>query len=111
MINVKIQGADKVIAKLAKNILKDEAKKIVKSNGSQLTRNAQRLAPVDTSALKNSITQDIQGGGLESKTSAGVHYAGYVEYGTRFMSANPYMGNAFELQATKFQREMQALMK
>lgn len=57
------------------------------------TRDAARsLAPRLTGALADSI--DVEGGGLERVVSAGVPYAGYVEYGTSDTAPQPYMGPA-----------------
>lgn len=110
-MSVKITGGDTLMRALAKNANLTEVKRVVKSNGAQLTRNAQRLAPVDTGALKNSILQKIEGGGLASRSSAGMHYANYVEKGTRFMSAQPYMKPSFDLQAPMFIKELEVLFK
>lgn len=62
---------------------------------------AARTAPVDTSALRNSI-----GWAMAGKTSAivsvGVAYGAYVEYGTRKMAAQPYLTPAVEWMRPQF---------
>lgn len=55
---------------------------------------ARNRAPVDTGALKKSIHSDIIGetaDTVEGVLVADVYYAGYVEFGTRKMTARPYM--------------------
>ena len=55
---------------------------------------ARAIVPVRTGALKSSITK-IGGGGFWIVT-AETHYAGFVEWGTRFMAAQPYLRPAVE---------------
>jgi hypothetical protein len=70
--------------------------------GRDLTRRAIRvhshavsICPVDTGNLRSSITWQLEGGGIEEGISAivgtNVEYAGYVEEGTRYMAARPYL--------------------
>ena len=50
---------------------------------------AQAAAPVDTGALRGSISADIRG--AEAVVGPTVHYGGYVELGTSKMRAQPYL--------------------
>lgn len=54
---------------------------------------AKRLCPVDTGNLRSSITWELgsDGQGLYADIGTNVEYAGYVEFGTRFMAAQPYL--------------------
>ena len=54
-----------------------------------IAADAQASAPVDTGALRNSISADV--GGMEAVIGPGVHYGGYVELGTSRMRAQPYL--------------------
>lgn len=47
-------------------------------------------APVDTGALRASITGKLTGD-TEGEVSTGVNYAVHQEYGTRFQSGTPFM--------------------
>lgn len=107
--NMKVVGVEKVAGKLRKNATMNDVKNVVKSNVTEMTRNAQRLSPVDTGFLKGSITLNI--GGLEGSTDVGAHYGGYVNNGTRFMGARPFLTDSFELQRENFRREMEMLVK
>ena len=51
---------------------------------------AQRRAPVDTGFLRNSI-QANKIGPAHWRVTVGADYGIYVEYGTRFMGAQPYL--------------------
>jgi HK97 gp10 family phage protein len=61
-----------------------------KTLGPQLLTQMQGRTPVDTGALKNSETQTS--GGKQLTLTAGTDHCGFVEFGTRYMSAQPYMG-------------------
>ena len=55
---------------------------------------AKQNAPVDTGALRNSISAEVDG--LTGFVFTGLDYAGYVEFGTYKMAANPFMRRAAE---------------
>lgn len=80
----------------------NRVKEVVKLNGAELTQEAQRLAPVDTSNLKNSIRMTLSGGGLIATIEEHTEYGIYQELGTRFMEAQPYMTPATMKQRMKF---------
>ncbi|UVY83796.1 HK97 gp10 family phage protein [Brachybacterium sp. NBEC-018] len=54
---------------------------------------AQNRAPVDTGALKGSITVEVQGNRDFARGEVGptVHYGGFVETGTSRQRAQPYL--------------------
>lgn len=54
--------------------------------------------PVATGALKNSITSSLEARGnvVVGEVGTSLHYAAYVEYGTRFSPAQPYLVPAFD---------------
>lgn len=56
---------------------------------------AKQLAPVDTGHLRASIGA-VQEGRATWVVRAAAHYALYVEMGTRYMGAQPYMRPAIE---------------
>lgn len=58
---------------------------------------AKRLAPVDTGALRSSITTSTGISGLEAEVGPTVHYGLYQELGTARMAPQPYMGPALEV--------------
>lgn len=58
-----------------------------------IERDAQRFAPVDTGELQGSIEAEPPAGG-RVRIVARADYAGYVELGTRHMSAQPYLSPA-----------------
>ena len=54
---------------------------------------------------------EISDGGLLAKSEATAEYAPYVEWGTRYMEAQPYMKPAFNEQKEQFRRDMNRLTK
>lgn len=61
---------------------------------------AQGYAPVDTGALRGSISG--RPSGLQGEVSSGVEYAIYQEYGTRYQSGTPHMRPAAEQGMSNF---------
>lgn len=106
-VSVTVKGADAVIAKLEKLADRDAVARIVAQNGAELQQRAQRKAPVDTGTLRRSIRLDIEDGGMAAEVSANTDYAAYVEYGTRFAAAQPYLRPALSEQAEIFRRDLE----
>jgi len=69
------------------------ARDVMKKALNDIRAGAQTRAPVDTGALKGSITTSTQGNRDFARGEVGptVHYAGYVENGTSRMAAQPYL--------------------
>lgn len=83
---------------------------VVKANGARLQKLTMQNAPIDTGALMRSISLKIADGGLTALVAPGMHYAAYVEFGTRFMSAQPYVRPAFDTVRAKFISDLRKLM-
>lgn len=106
-MGIKLSGAKELKAALARQRnVQMLAAPVVKHHGAQLQQNAQRYAPVDTGTLKRSIRLEIRDSELTAEVAATTDYAAYVEYGTRFMLAQPYMRPAFQQQEGKFLRDL-----
>ena len=89
----------------------EAAKTVVAKNGSRLQTKAQENAPVDTGTLKRSIGLCVEDGGFTAKSEATAHYAGYVELGTRFMEAHPYMKPALIVVGKQFNADLKKLVR
>lgn len=75
----------------------EAAREIVKKAAGDVQAAAMRIVPVDTGNLKRSIMVDIAPGGMSAEVTANADYAAYVEYGTRYKAARPYMQPAAQL--------------
>ena len=67
---------------------------------------AKHLCPVDTGALKDSITTDNLTD-TSGEVFTNMDYCECVEYGTIHMSAQPYMMPAFDHQSKIFEEELE----
>lgn len=111
MPKVKIVGIEKLQKKLIRNMDTSAVKTVVQKNGSEMQTKAQQKAPVDTGNLKRSIGLAMRDGGLTAEVEPTAEYAPYVELGTRFMNAQPYLKPAFEEQKEKFKKDMDKLVR
>lgn len=99
-----------------KKKLKDGAdlglvKDVLKKHATQMHEQTLRNAPVDTGALKRSIMLSMHDQGFTWRVKAMVNYAAYVEYGTRFQSAQPFIRPAFYQQREDMLRDLRKITK
>lgn len=87
---------DRLFASTEGPIGKDLARRAIK-----VDREAKHLCPVDTGRLRSSITNGlaVDGRGLHAKVGTNVDYAIYVELGTRFAHAQPFLRPALRAAA------------
>lgn len=111
MIALQIRGVGALIKGLNKRADMSGVKKTIVVNTSKMQKSAQRYAPVDTGNLKRSINMSILENGLTGQVRAEADYSPYVEWGTRYMSAQPFMRPAFHEQEKKFISDLKRLMK
>lgn len=86
-LNLQIKNLDKVVAEI--KAYPADIEKIInnefKNFGSQTANEARQRAPVNEGKLKGSI--QFTSSNLEVRISAGVDYAGYIEFGTKSFAA------------------------
>ena len=111
MPKVKIVGIEKLQKKLKDNVDLSAVRTVVQKNGADMQEKAQRNAPVDTGALKRSIALNMRDIGMTAEVEPTAEYAPYVEFGTRFMNAQPYLKPAFEEQKEQFKKDMDKLVR
>lgn len=115
MPKIKLEGLDKLQKALKDNVTMDDVKKVVKHNGSELQRKAQANADFkkgyQTGTTKRSIGLEIVDGGFAAEVEPTTEHSPYLEYGTRFMDAQPFVGPAFNEQKEKFKRDMERLTR
>lgn len=114
-MNIKIEGLEELQAKLKKNVQMDDVKTVVRHNGQEMTRKMINKADFkcgyQTGDTKRSITLEIENGGFDATAGPETEYSPYVEYGTRFMDAQPFVRPAFNEQKEKFKSDLNKLMK
>lgn len=120
--DIKIIGLQKLQKKLKKNVDMTEVKRQVRKHGGQLQEKTMRNAPVGTpestgipgyvgGTLKRSIAIEIKDRGMTAEVEPTADYAPYVELGTRFMEAQPYLKPAFDEQKKEFEKDMKELVR
>ena len=115
MAVIKVTGLDKLQKSLKENVTMDDVKKVVRTNGSQMQRKMQTNADFkmgyQTGQTKRSIGLEIMDGGMTAEVEPTTEYSPYLEYGTRFMDAQPFVKPAHNEQKEKFRRDMQKLVR
>lgn len=112
---LRIDGLDKLQNAMKKNLDMSDVKKVVRQNGSELQQKMQSKADFTkgyaTGQTKRSIGLEITDGGLTAEVEPTTEYSPYLEYGTRFMGAQPFVNPAFEEQKTQFESDMKKLVE
>ena len=127
MGDIKIVGMEKLQKKLKKNVRLDDVKRVVRHNGAEMQTKAMQNADFKghyewqkgkgkvfvppSGALREHIELDIKDGGLTAEVEPTMEYSTYVELGTRFMEAQPYLKPAFDEQKEKFKKDMKKLVE
>lgn len=115
MGKIKVTGLKSLQKKLKDNTSLDKVKQTVKLNGSELQGKIQDKAEFQkgyqTRATKGSIGLRIEDDGLTAYSGPTTEYAPYLEYGTRFMEAQPFVGPALNEQKEQFKKDMKRLVK
>lgn len=115
MSGIKIEGIEKLQAKLKKNVQMDDVKKLVRTNGAQLQNKMVRKADFkkeyQTGTTKRSIVSNIKDGGLTVEVGPTTEYSPYLEFGTRFMEAQPFVRPALDEQKKEFVKDFKKLTK
>lgn len=103
-----VEGAEDVIEFFEK-IPPTHIKKTIQKYGSLLQKKAQQKAPVDTGFLKQHIQPPkIENNGYSAEVISSAEYSIHLEYGTRFMSAKPFMRPALNEIEKSFLEELKA---
>lgn len=115
MAKMKVTGLKELQKALKDNVTMDDVKKVVRQNGSELQRKMQDNADFTrgyaTGETKRSIGLEITDGGFAAEVEPKTEYAPYLEYGTRFMDAQPFVKPAYDEQVQQFKKDMQRLVK
>lgn len=109
------EGLDELSSKLKKNIKMTDVKRVVSTNGAELTNKMTKKAEFkkgyQTGTTKRSIKLSEEDSGFTAIVEPGTEYSPYLEYGTRKMEAQPFVGPAFNEQKETFKKDMKKLVK
>jgi len=89
--------------------LREQKEAALEAIGLQAEGYAKANCPVDTGNLRNSISHAVSGDAAYIGTN--VEYAPYVEFGTRKMSAQPYLKPAAEGHVSEYKAIAETYLK
>ena len=110
-MKITLSGIDSLLKALSGAEVKGKVGKVVKKHGAAMHKAALRNVPVDTGHLKRSITIEILDGGMTAKVQEHADYGIYVEMGTRYMGAQPYMKPALNSVEGAFVADLRKAVK
>lgn len=122
MPKIEIKGLEKLEKSLKENATLSDVKKVVRHHGSELQKvmqnNADFKKGYQTGTTKRSIGLKITNGGFNAEVAPGyaeaapeTEYSPYLEYGTRFMEAQPFVKPSYYQQKDKFKRDLNKLVR
>lgn len=111
-VDIEVTGIQGLLSSLDPEQIKPKIRNVIKRYGADLQRGAVRRVPVDTGHLKRSIQPpEIAPDGMSATVRATAEYAAYVELGTRFMEAQPFLGPALNEVKPAFFEDLSKVMK
>ncbi|QDI90213.1 hypothetical protein EPH95_02700 [Salicibibacter halophilus] len=117
MADMKLNGMqelDRALGRRARNANRD-VKNIVRRRGASLDRrmkqNATFAGKYTTGATRRSIRLTMSDAGFTATVAPRTNYASYVEWGTRFAAAQPFVRPAFYAERAQFLRDIQNLVR
>ena len=112
---VEVDGLDRVRAHLGRlpDGVARRADEATRKAAQDTVRLARQRAPVDTGALRSSITMRTSrdADGVEARVGPTVRYARWVEEGTSRMGPQPYMRPAFDANRTRYVTALQQIIQ
>jgi HK97 gp10 family phage protein len=115
MPRIRVEGLDKLQKALKENVTMDDVKRVVSHHGAKLQEGTQANADFTkgyaTGTTKRSIGLEFTDGGFTAAVEPGTEYSPYLEYGTRFMEAQPFVKPAYDKQKKLFKKDMDKLVK
>lgn len=112
-VSIQLKGVDGLLnrAKLLVPRIRQGVQQTVAQTALLIETDAKLYAPVDTGRLRSSIHAEIAPNGLSAVVNAGTSYAVFVELGTRYQRAQPFMFPAYEKNRAAFVANLKANLK
>lgn len=120
LVDVKIEGLQALISDLdARKYSGKQIRNVVMKNGADLQEDAQKRMTKTVAYVKGyskgttrrSTTLTISDDGMKATVAPSTAYFPYVEYGTRFMEAEPTLNPAFQKIKQQFYKDVIGLVK
>ena len=87
----------------------DQAIKVTQNNAEEIKKEAKKIAPKQTWFMHDHIVTHFIG--MNAEIISRAPYSGYVEFGTRFRNATPFMFPALERIRPKYEKDMTDVMR
>lgn len=116
-MKIKVTGTKELAAHCKEAQKLEQVRRVVAHHSAQLDNGMKRAAGAafvkgySTGDTARSIMTVLSGDGLESRTAPTTEYASYIEYGTRYMSAEPYVRPSFNAVKGQFVKDIETVMK
>src|SRR5699024_9676639 len=114
-MKIDIEGGDELVRNITKRVGRDRVNGVIRKNTIDEQRKMMRHATFDkdyqTGFTKHIISFDLLPLALVSEVSPGSDYSVYLEYGTRYMDAQPFVVPTRNEQAPIFLRDMKNLIR
>jgi HK97 gp10 family phage protein len=112
-VSVKVEGVGGLLnsVKLLVPRIRQGVQQSIAEMALLVETDAKLFAPVDTGRLRASIHSDIAANGLSARVSAGTSYAVFVEFGTRYQRAQPFLFPAYEKNRLAFVARLKQNLK
>lgn len=115
MAKIKIEGLKELEKALKENVTMEDVKKVVRHHGAEMQSKIQQHADFkkgyQTGATKRSIGLEFVDDGFTAEVEPKTEYSPYLEYGTRFMDAQPFVRPGYDAQKELFKRDMNKLVR
>lgn len=120
LVDVKIEGLHALISDLdARKYTGKSIRNVVMKNGADLQEDAQKRMTKTVAYVKGyskgttrrSTTLTISADGMTATVAPHTEYFAYIEYGTRYMEAEPTLNPAFQKIKQQFYKDVMNLVK
>lgn len=120
LVDVKIEGLQALISDLdARKYSGKQIRNVVMKNGADLQEDAQKRMTKTVAYVKGyskgttrrSTTLSISDDGMIATVAPHTEYFSYIEYGTRYMEAEPTLNPAFQKIKQQFYKDVIGLVK
>lgn len=114
---MEVHGLDELLITLKENVTMDDVKKIIKTNGVRLTQEMKRqttgayVKGYSTGDTASSINMEIRDNGMSVAVGSTMNYTPYVEFGTRYMKAEPVVVPALLKVKPNYLRDLNRIIK
>jgi len=112
-VSIELKGFDGLLSKVKLLVprVRAGAQEAVAETALLIETDAKLLAPVDTGRLRASIHTELSPDGLKAMVLDGVTYGVFMEFGTRYIKARPFLFPAYEKNRAAFVALLKAKTK